>query len=70
MLVLSRRTDAGDRSTICIGSDMEITLIEVQGEEVRIGVKAPPGAVVDGEAVREQRPPEASRAAQGAAGRH
>ena len=48
MLVLSRRTDAGDRSTICIGTDMEITLIEVRGDEVRLGVRAPREAVVDG----------------------
>ena len=54
MLVLSRRTDAGDRSTICIGNDMEITLIEVQGDEVRIGVRAPREAVVDGRALGEQ----------------
>ena len=48
MLVLSRRTDAGDRSTICIGTDMEITLIGVKGDEVRIGIRAPRGALVDG----------------------
>ncbi len=62
MLVLSRRTDAGDRSTICIGSDMEITLIEVQGDEVRIGVRAPREAVVDGRTVQDQMPPEAGNA--------
>lgn len=53
MLVLSRRTDAGDRSTICIGTDMEITLIGVKGDEVRIGIRAPRGALVDGCALGE-----------------
>ena len=53
MLVLSRRTDAGDRSTICIGTDMEITLIGVKGDEVRIGIRAPRGALVDGRTLAE-----------------
>lgn len=68
MLVLSRRIDAGDRSTICIGSDMEITLIEVQGDEVRIGVRAPREAVVDGCALWKQMPPEDGGADRGASG--
>ena len=70
MLVLSRRTGAGDRSTICIGEDMEITLIEVRGEEVRIGVKAPREVVVDGSALWKQMPPEAGGAGGGAAVGH
>ena len=64
MLVLSRRADAGDKSTICIGTDMEITLIGVKGDEVRIGVRAPCGAVVACGALREP----AERAAGGAEG--
>ncbi len=68
MLVLSRRTGAGDRSTICIGEDMEITLIEVRGDEVRIGVKAPNEAVVDGSALWKQMPPEVGGAGRSAAG--
>jgi len=70
MLVLSRRTDAGDRSAICIGKDMEITLIEVQGDEVRIGVRAPREAVVDGCALWKQMPQEDSGAGRGALGDH
>ena len=70
MLVLSRRTDAGDRSTICIGNDMEITLIEVHGDEVRIGVKAPREAVVDGCALWKQMPQEVGGAGGSAAGGH
>jgi len=70
MLVLSRRTGAGDRSTICIGSDMEITLIEVCGEEVRIGVKAPREAVVEGCALWKQMTPVAGGTGGGVAGDH
>ncbi len=41
MLVLTRRVDEGDKSAICIGKDVEITLVEVRGDQVRIGVAAP-----------------------------
>jgi sRNA-binding carbon storage regulator CsrA len=47
---------------------MEITLIEVQGDEVRIGVKAPREAVVEGREMWKQMPPEAGGAPQSAAG--
>ena len=67
MLVLSRRIDAGDRSTICIGHDMEITLIEVEGEEVRLGIRGPREAVVDGCALWKQMSPETARTEQGTA---
>ncbi len=70
MLVLSRRTGAGDRSTICIGNNMEITLIGVQGDEVRIGVRAPREAVVDGCAFWEQMAREAGGTERVAAAEH
>lgn len=37
MLVLARRS--GD--SIIIGDDIEITVIEVQGDKVKLGIKAP-----------------------------
>ncbi len=37
MLVLSRKT--GER--ICIGEDIEVTIISVQGDRVRLGFNAP-----------------------------
>ena len=37
MLVLSRQRD----ETIMIGDDIEITVIEVRGDQVRLGVSAP-----------------------------
>jgi len=47
MLVLTRQLNAGDKSTLCIGSDIEITLGEVRGDQVRIGVQAPREVSVD-----------------------
>ena len=41
MLVLTRRVDAGNGSVICIGNDIEITLVAVRGEQVRLAVEAP-----------------------------
>ena len=37
MLVLSRRKD----ETIMIGDDIEITVVEIKGDTVRIGISAP-----------------------------
>jgi carbon storage regulator len=37
MLILSRKTD----EKIVIGDDITVTIIEVRGEQVRIGINAP-----------------------------
>ena len=37
MLVLSRQTD----ESIMIGDDVEITIVDVRGNKVRLGIKAP-----------------------------
>lgn len=37
MLVLTRKKD----ETIVIGDDIEITIVDVQGDNVRIGINAP-----------------------------
>ena len=47
MLVLTRKPDAGDQSKITVGADIEITVIKVSGDQVRIGITAPPGIVID-----------------------
>jgi len=39
--------NAGDKATISMVADIEITLVEVRGDQVRIGVQAPRGVVVD-----------------------
>jgi len=42
MLVLSRQID----ETIMIGDDVELTIVDIRGEKVRIGIKAPPHVAV------------------------
>jgi len=37
MLVLSRQID----ETIMIGDDVELTIVDIRGDKVRIGIKAP-----------------------------
>lgn len=38
MLVLSRQKD----ETIMIGDDIEITIVDIRGDKVRLGITAPP----------------------------
>ena len=38
MLVLSRQLD----QTIMIGDDVELTVVDIRGDKVRIGIEAPP----------------------------
>lgn len=38
MLVLSRQRD----ETIIVGDDIEITVVDIRGEKVRLGIVAPP----------------------------
>lgn len=42
MLVLSRKKDQG----IVIGENVELTIIEIQGDQVRIGIKAPKSVAI------------------------
>lgn len=51
MLILTRRQG----ETICIGADVYVTVIGVNGSQVRIGVKAPDNVVVDREEVRQRK---------------
>lgn len=51
MLILTRRIG----ETIIIGDDIEVTVLAVQGSQVRIGVKAPKDVVVDREEIRIKR---------------
>lgn len=47
MLVLSRKKD----ESIIIGDDIRITVIEVRGDKVRLGIEAPPHVSVHREEV-------------------
>jgi carbon storage regulator len=53
MLILTRRTGESLR----IGDDVEVTVMAVNGSQVRIGIKAPRNVAVDREEIaeREQR---------------
>jgi carbon storage regulator len=50
MLALSRKVN----ESIMIGNDIEITILEVKGEQVKIGVKAPKSIPVYREEVYTQ----------------
>ena len=49
MLVLSRQRD----QTIIIGDDIEITVVDIRGEKVRLGISAPPHIAVHRKEVYE-----------------
>lgn len=50
MLALSRKVN----ESIIIGNDIEITILEVKGEQVKIGIKAPKSIPVYREEVYQQ----------------
>ena len=47
MLVLSRRRD----ESIMIGKDIAVTIVDVRGDKVRVGIDAPPSISVHREEV-------------------
>ena len=49
MLVLSRQRD----ETIIIGDDIEITIVDIRGDKVRLGINAPPHVPVHRKEVYE-----------------
>ncbi|HEX3845838.1 MAG TPA: carbon storage regulator CsrA [Steroidobacteraceae bacterium] len=60
MLILTRRTG----ESLHIGDDVEVTVMAVNGSQVRIGIKAPRHVTVDREEIaqRKQREREAAAA--------
>ena len=50
MLVLTRKPD----QSIMVGMDIEITVLEVRGEQVRLGIRAPRTVTVHRKEVFEQ----------------
>jgi carbon storage regulator len=48
MLVINRKKN----EKILIGEDVEVTVLEVRGDKVRLGIKAPRSTEVDREEVR------------------
>lgn len=59
MLVLTRKTD----ESIMIGDDIKITIVEVRGEQVKIGIDAPRSISVHREEVYQEIRRENQRAA-------
>ena len=51
MLILTRRTG----ETLRIGEDVEVTVMAVNGSQVRIGIKAPRNVAVDREEIAERK---------------
>jgi carbon storage regulator len=51
MLILTRRTG----ETLHIGEDVEVTVMAVNGSQVRIGIKAPRNVAVDREEIAERK---------------
>ncbi len=66
MLVLSRQRD----ETIIIGDDIEITIVDIRGEKVRLGINAPPHIPVHRKEVYEaiKREKQAAKDARGKEG--
>jgi carbon storage regulator len=50
MLVLTRKPD----QSIMVGSEIEITVLEVRGEQVRLGIRAPRTVTVHRKEIFEQ----------------
>lgn len=51
MLILTRRPG----ESICIGDDITVTITEINGGQVRVGVEAPRDVSVDRNEVRERK---------------
>lgn len=51
MLILSRRIG----ESIKIGNDVDVTVLGIKGNQVRIGIKAPKSVVVDREEISARR---------------
>lgn len=50
MLVLSRKKD----QTICIGEDIEVMVVDIRGDKVRLGIKAPADVPVHRREVKQR----------------
>lgn len=55
MLILTRRPG----ETICIGTDIKVTVMAVNGTQVRLGIVAPRQTIVDREEIALKRAAEA-----------
>ena len=49
MLVLTRCPGQGSKATICIGHDVEITVLGIDGDQIKVAVTAPPSISIAAE---------------------
>jgi carbon storage regulator len=59
MLILTRRTG----EAICIGRDIKITVLGIKGNQVKLGIDAPPDVPVDREEIHARKQREGLRPA-------
>lgn len=57
MLILTRRTG----EVICIGTRTRVTVLSIKGNQVRLGIDAPPDVPVDREEIHERKQREGLR---------
>lgn len=55
MLILTRKSG----EVICIGNNITVTVLSVQGQQVRLGINAPKGVAVDREEIAIRKASEA-----------
>jgi len=51
MLILTRR----EGEIVCIGDDVQVVIVGIKGNQVRLGITAPKDVIVDREEIREKR---------------
>ncbi len=66
MLILTRRVG----EAIMIGKDIEVRVLGVQGQQIRLGVQAPKDVVVDREEVTQRKALERVRSESGKVSKH
>ncbi len=61
MLVLTRQVE----QEIMIGNNIHLTLVAIQGEQVRLGISAPKDVIVDRQEIHDRRTAQAALASVG-----
>ncbi len=57
MLILTRRP----KETICIGDDVRVTVLDIKGNQVRLGIEAPDAVPIHREEIYDRIKAEAAR---------
>ncbi len=53
MLVLSRRRDEAIIIRTCLGTEIRVTVVDVRGNKVRLGIEAPPEISISRQEIRK-----------------